>query len=138
MSKWSLVVLTVSVLLVTACASSTQSSGPAYRARATTTGLVPLSGPEIEQMFKGTAFKSHGGEWTWVFGARGTAHARAYDGAWEIKDQKWGIEGDKLCRDVEGTYSCVSVYAIDGVIRFGVDGTSDLERWAIVPYSGDI
>ena len=138
MSKWSLVVLTVSVLLVTACASSNQSNGPAYRARATTTGLVPLSAPEIEQMFRGTAFKSHGGEWTWVFGAHGTAHARAYDGAWEIKEQKWSIEGDKLCRDVDDKYPCVSIYAVDGVIRFGVDGTTDLERWAIVPYSGDI
>lgn len=138
MRTLSLLVLIVSVLLITACATSNGSNGPAYRNRATTEGLVPLSGPEIQEMFTGTAFKSHGGEWTWVFGARGTAHARAYDGAWEIKEQKWGIEGDKLCRDVDGKYPCVSIFAVDGVIRFGVDGTTDLERWAIVPYSGDI
>ena len=132
--------LIIFVQLVTACAAS--GTGPdgkaAFRSRATTDGLVPLSGPEIEQMFRGTAFRSHGGEWTWVFGARGTAHARAFDGSWEIKDQKWEIDGDKLCRENEGAYPCVSIYAVDGVIRFGVEGTTNLERWAIVPYSGDI
>lgn len=139
MKVLSLVLLVFSMLLVGACASfNSGSDTPAYRGRATAEGLVPLSAPELKETFTGTAFKSHGGEWTWVFGAYGTAHARAYNGAWEIKDQKWGIEGDELCRDVEGTYTCVPVYAVDGVLRFGKVGTTDLERWAILPYSGDI
>ena len=85
-------------------------------------------------MFTGSAFQSQAGEWTWVFGASGSAHARAFDGSWEIKNQKWEIDGDKICRDLDGAYPCVPVYAVDGDIRFGVADSNELEPWAIIPF----
>ena len=120
--------------LLSSCATSGP-SGPAYKSRTTSEGLVAMSGVEINNMFRGTAFQSHGGEWTWVFGVGGTAHARAFDGSWEIKDQKWDVDGDNLCRDVDGAYPCVAIYAVDGVIRFGMADSNELEPWAIVPYT---
>ena len=134
MRKYALLGAILVVALLSGCASTPVDSGPAYKSRTTSEGLVAMSGVEINDMFRGTAFQSHAGEWTWVFGVGGTAHSRAYDGSWEVKDQKWDVDGNKLCRDVDGAYPCVAIYAVDGVIRFGMADSNELEPWAIVPY----
>ena len=132
-SHRSLLIISLALLLG-ACAFNSGTQAPVYTTRHTNEGLIALSGVEINQMFTGSAFQSQAGEWTWVFGAGGTAHARAFDGSWEIKDQKWEIDGDKLCRDLDGAYPCVAVYAVDGVIRFGIQDSNGLEPWAIIPF----
>jgi len=103
-----------------------------YKSRLTSAGLVPLTGTEIDTLLRGNNFQSEDGSWTWDFAADGLASSAAPDGSWDQNDQRWEVQQDKLCRSVNETFPCVSIYQADGVIRFAKEGTDELETWAIV------
>jgi len=94
-------------------------------------GLVPLSAAEIEATFSGKLFEDVSGGWTWSFGENGLAESRAKDGSWGHTDQKWSVEGDKLCRSIKAEYPCVNIYKVGSSILFGKADSSELETWAI-------
>jgi len=107
-------------------------SEAAYKQRLSDEGLVPLSGSEIDTLLRGNNFQAFDGSWTWDFGEDGLAASVAADGSWNNNSQRWEIQGDKLCRSVRDTFPCVSIFEADGVVRFGKEGTNQLETWAIV------
>jgi len=128
-----LCLLGIASVLLASCATAPSMPGaPSYKDRLTSDGLTPLTGAEIETMFRGNSFKTPDGAWTWEFGEDGLAQANARDGSWQTKDQRWSVEGDTLCRSIKEAYPCVSIYEADGVIRFGKAKSANLETWAIV------
>jgi len=102
--------------------------------RSSSEGLIPLSGVEIDDLFRGRSFKSVSGTRTWNFGENGIIDIRATDGSWEILGEEWKLDGDLFCQTLGSSYTpCVPVYAVDGVYRFGVEGTQKLEPFGMIP-----
>jgi len=90
-----------------------------------------LTTEDLTTTFTGSSFESVKGGWDWHFDENGLARSKAYDGAWDNKDQKWSIEDGKLCRAIEDDYPCVHVYKVDEAFVLGKEGTDELETFAI-------
>ena len=135
-AKW--VSTFVVIAAITACAAPKPRLAPGeeavYTLRSSSEGLIPLSGGEIDDLFRGKTFKSVNGERTWVFGENGIIDIRATDGSWEILGEEWKLDGDLFCQTLGTTYTpCVPVYAVDGVYRFGIEGSKELEPSGMIP-----
>ena len=134
--KWVYVV--VAITAITACAAPKPTLAPGeeavFKMRSSSEGLIPLSAGEIDGLFRGRSFKTVSGKRTWAFGENGIIDIRATDGSWEILGEEWKLDGDLLCHSLGATYfPCVPVYAVDGVYRFGIEGSSELEPWGMIP-----
>lgn len=134
MKNWQILSVSVAIAIISACATApSNNTHSGYKSRLTNDGLVPLTGSEIETLFRGKNFRTPDGGWTWDFKSDGLADAKARDGSWQTIDQRWSVEGDKLCRSLKEKYPCVSIYQADEVIRFGKVDSNKLETWVIVP-----
>ena len=134
--KW--VFAAVAITAITACAAPKPTLAPGeeavFKMRESSEGLIPLTGSEIEGLFKGRSFKTVSGNRTWAFGDNGIIDIRATDGSWEILGEEWKLDGDLLCHSLgESYFPCVPVYAVDGVYRFGTIGSDKLEPWGMIP-----
>jgi len=126
------------ITAITACGAPKPKLAPGeeavFKMRSSSEGLIPLSGGEIDSLFRGESFKAVSGDRTWVFGNNGVIDIKATDGSWEILGEEWKLDGDLLCQSLGEVYfHCVPVYAVDGVYRFGNVNSTQLEPWGMIP-----